>query len=485
MKYFFICILIGIVVFFQNIHAQGNNDHKKYSHLYDSSQTIFRNIIDIYDSLFQVPVAVPRLDKRPGLTTQLLDIGNVKLYIQREGKGVPLVLLHGGPGSTSHYFHPWFQAAAAFCDVIYYDQRGCGLSEYKRDSGYTINQSVSDLENLRKKLGIQKWVVLGHSFGGYLAQYYAVKHPQNILGIILVDAAVPMQLADYRNNITLISPQEQKIIDDIWNTPGSDYPRKIYNAFMNGDWKRQKYYKPMPERMAQIALYDSKSDTVFNTQLRRSMTNIDLTGYFMDCPVPTMLIEGRWDFAWHPSKAYNFSMQHPNGKLVMMENSNHNPFAEEPSVFFNILASFIKGLPVVNRQALNKWISTIKAFDDKQWLQKRNEDRFMEMLNIDFNTAMEHYRQQKRKNPVEKLFREATIISQARQLLNKNEVDKSIQLFKICIEEYPRATDAYEHLGNVYLKTGDKRSAIEYYRKAYRLNPSGSHLRDRISELLK
>ncbi|MDB5230877.1 MAG: hypothetical protein JWN76_1682, partial [Chitinophagaceae bacterium] len=107
----------------------------------------------------------------------MLSVGDVNLYVQTEGKGIPLVLLHGGPGATCHYFHPWFENAAKFCKIIYYEQRGCGLSEYKRDTGYTIQQSIEDLENLRKKLGIKKWIVLGHSYGGYLAQCYAVEHP--------------------------------------------------------------------------------------------------------------------------------------------------------------------------------------------------------------------------------------------------------------------------------------------------------------------
>ena len=88
---------------------------------------------------------------------------------------MPVVLLNGGPGATHHYFHPWFSRAKDFARVIYYDQRGCGLSDYNPGAGYSVFQAVEDLEQLRRALEIDQWVVAGHSYGGYLAQQYAVQ----------------------------------------------------------------------------------------------------------------------------------------------------------------------------------------------------------------------------------------------------------------------------------------------------------------------
>jgi len=122
---------------------------------------------------------------------QNIDIGDCKLYCEIEGDGVPLVLVNGGPGGTHHYFHPWLTKAKDYFKIIYYDQRGCGLSEYNAGDGYSFEQAVDDLERLRKALKIDKWIVLGHSFGGGMAQYYSIKYPENLVGQVLV-GSVPM-----------------------------------------------------------------------------------------------------------------------------------------------------------------------------------------------------------------------------------------------------------------------------------------------------
>ena len=106
--------------------------------------------------------------------------------MEEQGTGTPIVLLHGGPGSTHLGFHPSFDRASKFARVIYYDQRGCGLSDYKPEEGYTVNQAASDLNRLRESLGIEKWVVLGHSYGGFLAQYYATLYPAHVRGLVIV-----------------------------------------------------------------------------------------------------------------------------------------------------------------------------------------------------------------------------------------------------------------------------------------------------------
>jgi hypothetical protein len=90
-----------------------------------------------------------------------VSIGDCNLYCEQEGQGTPVVLLHGGPGATHHEFHPWFSQTKDFARVIYYDQRGCGLSDYRPGKGYSVNQAVEDLDRLRQALGIEQWVVLG------------------------------------------------------------------------------------------------------------------------------------------------------------------------------------------------------------------------------------------------------------------------------------------------------------------------------------
>lgn len=147
-----VAILIVLFTFSTNVESQ--------EILFDSTQTIFNSPTIIYEEYKKLPQNISRLDTRKSLGKQMLDIGDVKLYVQQEGSGIPVVLLHGGPGSSSHYFHTIFKDASSFARVIYYDQRACGLSEYEEGNGFSVEQAVDDLENLRQKLKIDKWVIL-------------------------------------------------------------------------------------------------------------------------------------------------------------------------------------------------------------------------------------------------------------------------------------------------------------------------------------
>lgn len=131
---------------------------------------------------------VPRWCDLLKVNQSRVSIGDCELYCEAEGLGPPIVLVNGGPGNTHHYFHPAFSVATNFSRVIYYDQRGCGRSDYKPGAGYSSAQAVDDLDKLRVALKIERWIVIGHSYGGWIAQHYAVKYPDHLAGLVLVGA---------------------------------------------------------------------------------------------------------------------------------------------------------------------------------------------------------------------------------------------------------------------------------------------------------
>ena len=137
------------------------------------------------DLILDIP-RVARWCDRLELKKSRVNIGDCELYVEEEGKGLPVVLIHGGPGATHHYFHPALSQAKDFARIIYYDQRGCGLADYVAGGGYSVAQAVEDLDSLRKALKIEEWVLFGHSYGGLLAQCYAIKYPENTAGLVLV-----------------------------------------------------------------------------------------------------------------------------------------------------------------------------------------------------------------------------------------------------------------------------------------------------------
>jgi proline iminopeptidase len=106
-----------------------------------------------------------------------IDAHGVLVYYMTVGRGAPLVIVHGGPGASLDYFLPYLLPLARHNRLIFIDDRGSGKSQKLQDpSAYTVENMVEDLENVRQGLGLGKISRLGHSYGGVLAQAYALKY---------------------------------------------------------------------------------------------------------------------------------------------------------------------------------------------------------------------------------------------------------------------------------------------------------------------
>lgn len=347
-------------------------------------ESILDRVVHIEPTLITSIPDVPRwCDRIAALEKRRIDVGDAELYVELEGRGTPLVLISGGPGGTHHYFHPWFSRAAKFARVVYYDQRGCGLSDYAPGpDGYSVEQAVTDLEALRRALGFEKWVVLGYSYGGFLAQLYTIHHPDRVSGLVLVGAEPGMSIdVGPTRQQEFISDAERERMRELRGELG-DYAREkgltreqvgrlsLFNNFINGDWKRQNFFKLSPGRIAQIARYEWVHDRDFNSIMGRSCRRWDLTGAFEGNPTPTLILEGRYDLTWSEKKRDILKANHPASRvrMVVFENAGHGIYDEQPGEFFRVLKDFLGDLPepgeaelAAFRDHLEGWLARMKA----------------------------------------------------------------------------------------------------------------------------
>jgi len=128
----------------------------------------------------------------------------VRLYFDVEGtQFVPdgpvlrekptLLLLHGGPGFDHSAFRPFFGRVADIAQVIYYDHRGHGRSDRRPPQEWTLDTFADDVVRLCDALGIVKPIVLGQSFGGFVAQRYIARHPEHASKVILSSTSPHMR----------------------------------------------------------------------------------------------------------------------------------------------------------------------------------------------------------------------------------------------------------------------------------------------------
>jgi len=332
-------------------------------------------VVHIEEGLvLDIPDVRPLCDEMD-VVKRRVNVGDCELYCEIEGDGTPLVLINGGPGGTHNGFHPSFSRARGFAKVIYYDQRGCGLSDYERGEGYSVEQAVEDLENLRKALGVEKWIVLGHSYGGVVAQSYCVTYPHSMAGLILLASseAMPVKLKPTRQHLFITEREKanmRSVREEISRLQRAGknvgVEHILFNNWLNGDWKRQNYYKPSIEEIARIARYGWKHDTEFRDALGSDSRGVDLKGAFQDCPIPTLLLEGKWDLTWDTDKAGILSQNHLNGRLIIFQESAHSLFDDEPEAFFSTLKDFIINLPNVPSPKLEQWKSHLARWREEE-----------------------------------------------------------------------------------------------------------------------
>ena len=278
-------------------------------------------------------------------------VNGAKLWYKSEGKGEPLLLIAGGPGSSHSFFHPYFSVLTDSYRVIYFDAFGRGKSDQaKSPKEYTFDRDVEDVEGLRKALGLGKINVLGHSYGGMVAQAYALKYPESIKNLIL--------------SSTLFSGEMWQAANDNYNHGiKNQYPEvweKIQQlraqGFHSSSKEHQEIYGTVPAGL--FYYYDAsnadKGVTEFNSEVYYAIAGddadfliggdiakLDFRTELKNLKMPTLILAGRFDRVALPRFSIQFKQYAPQAEFVMFEKSGHNPCIEEPAKMFQVVRRFL------------------------------------------------------------------------------------------------------------------------------------------------
>jgi proline iminopeptidase len=157
----------------------------------------------------------------------------VRLFADIEGPGlVPdaasmrekptLILLHGGPGYDHASFKPIFSRLADIAQIVYYDHRGHGRSDPRPEEEWTLDNFADDVVKLCDVLGIEKPIVLGQSFGGFVAQRYIARHPGHPAKVILSSTSAQLGLARKLAMFERLGGREARdVAERFWTAPNA------------------------------------------------------------------------------------------------------------------------------------------------------------------------------------------------------------------------------------------------------------------------
>jgi proline iminopeptidase len=276
-------------------------------------------------------------------------VNGVRVFYRSEGepaKGT-ILGLHGGPGGSYDYLTPLFDLARHGYRVVLYDQSGGGKSQRLKDpSMFTVERFAAEVEGVRNALKLGRVHLYGHSWGGMLAQAYALEHQSNL---------VSLTLSGTTSSIKMLMEEGEKV----FQTLPADVRKKITKHESEGDFANPEYLAaidefnhrhqaladPSPEALKFV--FETFSFPVINTMFGPNMVAVvgnmrywDVTDRLPTLKVPCLIICGDRDFLT-PKLHETMHRKIRGSKLVVMKGVSHGSMWDDRAGYVGHLASFL------------------------------------------------------------------------------------------------------------------------------------------------
>ena len=274
----------------------------------------------------------------------------VELWYRVAGptNGMPVLFLHGGPGEGSQAVQALGgPALEKKVRMVYLDQRGSGQSERPKESKYYSLELVeSDIDAVRRQLGVEKLVLLAHSAGTVMALDYAADHPEHVAGLILT-GAVP----DFPAVIDAMCDRLKAARPALYPKAitAAEKGRKCNPFAAFSDEQRQDYFDssmfPNPAVRDRVNWLDHIPGVANSGDLGGALFAQGLTSYHFDRPqrltMPVLFIAGGRDFqtAIPPQRALAANVR--DARVIVYPAAGHFMFADEPERFAADVATFV------------------------------------------------------------------------------------------------------------------------------------------------
>ena len=262
----------------------------------------------------------------------------MNLYREETGEGAPLVALHGGFGLDHTYFRPWLEPLKL--RMVLPDLRGCGKSPRDGLETADLGTLSADLEELRAQLGLERWTVLGHSFGSYVALDYAHRYPERVEKLVLVGGAAALDYPDVigANLARRGTPEQGALLQKAMSAPleSDEEFRRGWNLLLPLYFHT--FDPEIARRMDEKASYSAPA--LFHGF--RMLSQFSALPWLHDLAMPALVVAGRHDWIAPPAQgAQRLARGLPHARLAIFEESGHFPFIEENERFLSVLGEFV------------------------------------------------------------------------------------------------------------------------------------------------
>jgi proline iminopeptidase len=273
------------------------------------------------------------------------------IYYESIGTGRPLIVLHGGPGASHQYFLPHLLPLARKHRLVFIDERGSGRSQRLVDvHAYTLETMSCDVDAVRRALGFESTDVLGHSFGGILAQDYAIRYAPHVRRLILAGTGSSAERlnADFTAIKAALAPELRTKIEafEAGGILGQDGAQKPEYRKLADEAELPYEYAVRPPAWSEPAdpigwdvlntMWGGKSDFHIDGNLR----GFDFVPNLRKLTTPTLIIAGDHDLASRTTLEQTHAAL-KQSHLVVLEHCGHESYVDQPLAFFAAVTSFL------------------------------------------------------------------------------------------------------------------------------------------------
>ena len=278
---------------------------------------------------------------------RLVTIGDTRLNVVERGGGYPLIVLHGGPGVDHRMFGDYLDPLGDEYRLLLVDQRAQGRSERPPEETWTLEQMAADVVALARALGLDRYAVLGHSYGAFVALQNAVDFP-GAAAQTIVSSGVPATrfLADIDKNLAAFEPVElRERVTASWEREKQVRTAKEIADLLRDQWPF--HFREVNDEL--IADYDRRtagaaySPDVLRRFANREYGGIEVEERLDEVTQPVLVLAGRHDRTCSVKAAEATAMGLPNAELVVFEHSGHMTFVEENERYLEVVRDFLAG----------------------------------------------------------------------------------------------------------------------------------------------
>jgi proline-specific peptidase len=277
---------------------------------------------------------------------RLVKAGDTRLFVLERGHGpLPLFVLHGGPGLDHSMFGDHLDALSDACRLLFVDLRSQGRSEPAPPDTWTLGQMAADIESLAEELELERFAVLGHSFGAFVALQHAVDFPGRPVASI-ISAGVPAAafLEAVQRSLDAFEPVElREQVTSSWARESEAQTQEDCKSLLS-DQLPFHFRDPRDPRIDVMrADLDSMvfAPDVLRAAAKEEYGAIDVQHRLGSISHPLLVLAGRHDRTCPVAAAEAIAQGAPDAELVLFENSAHMTFIEEQDAYIAAVSDFL------------------------------------------------------------------------------------------------------------------------------------------------